>query len=181
MYMNCEWLFAALPAPRTRRTSIHTAQDGGSGSGNGMAYSIVSRVVEQYPGPSVLQVQVQYSGTVGDMLENMPDAADAPEFSSTPSSQEIYRGGREIMLDVSCASVAVPRPATAVWAGRRWAFFLFLRYTPNEVYHALDHAIVLLCYQFSAMDSPTESSVLREYRHEGGKLDPCGGSLVCVP
>lgn len=86
-------------APRPRRKS----QVDGTGSGNGvMAYSIAARVVEQNPGPgSKLQVQLRFGETIEDMLENMPDPADAPEWYSTPSSQEIHRGEREIMLDVS--------------------------------------------------------------------------------
>lgn len=78
-----------------------------------MAYSIATRVVAQDPGPSKLQVQVRYGDTVEDMLENVPNPADSPEWSSAPSSHQIFKGGREIMIDVSCASV-VPTPATAV-------------------------------------------------------------------
>lgn len=96
--------------PHTRCTSQDNGSD--SGNGNGMTYSIATRVVEQYPGTSKLQVQVRYSDTVEDTLENMPNPADALEWFSMPSSQQIYQGGREIALDVSCASF-VPTPATA--------------------------------------------------------------------
>lgn len=57
--------------------------------------------MEQYPGPGELQVQVRYGDRIEDILENMPSPDDAPEWSSTPSSQEFHQGGREIMLDVS--------------------------------------------------------------------------------
>lgn len=84
-------------APCTRCTS----QVDGTGNGNGVGYSIAARVMEQYPGPGELQVQVRYGDRIEDILENMPSPDDAPEWSSTPSSQEFHQGGREIMLDVS--------------------------------------------------------------------------------
>lgn len=70
-------------------------------------------MVEQYSGPNKLQVQVRYGGAIEDMLEIVPNPADAPGWPSTPSSQQIHQGGREIMLDVSHANVnVVPIAAT---------------------------------------------------------------------
>lgn len=91
-----------LDAARSSRKC--TWQVDGTGNADGMVYSVATRVVQQYPGPgSRLQVQVLYGDTIEDMLENMPDPADAPGWSWTPSSQEIHQGGREIRIDVSCA------------------------------------------------------------------------------
>eukprot|EP00752_Nemacystus_decipiens_P002278 g2159.t1 len=86
----------------------------GTGTGNAVFYSVATRVVEQYPGPGArLQVQVRYGDTMEDMLENMPDPADTPEWSWTPSSQEIHQGGREIMLNVMHCSPANEHHAAA--------------------------------------------------------------------